>query len=279
MENRKISSNGWKAIESSQNPSIIAAYSAYKDSQEKDLENLGPQYYSQAVEGHFDYSSESTNALLDILLELCEEEGLRIYESFIKKFESFDADEDAERMKEDEIYSSMEEEDEADEIVARFEEEFGDNEPTVQEFAEFYHMLRTEGIDGIKIFNALEGLIPENEEEDEEGQEDQHFEGLKKFFEFNDIQEDEEGFDDFGFESPFCKPCEGTGCEECDGSGMKRNSVVNNDYKDRSMHNPYYGEEEDDELLAYDADTDADQMEEDEAQYERKSLKRFNDFK
>jgi hypothetical protein len=147
---------------------------------------------------------------------LCEEEGLRIYESFIKKFESFDADEDAERMKEDEIYSSMEEEDEADEIVARFEEEFGDNEPTAQEFAEFYHMLRTEGIDGIKIFSALEGLIPENEEE----------------------------------------------------------------------------EEEDGELLAYDADEDADQMEEDEiyssmeedveedeAQYERKSLKRFNDFK
>ena len=31
--------------------------------------------------------------------------------------------------------------------------------------------------------------------------------------------------DDFGFESPFCKSCEGTGCEECDGSGMKRNSV------------------------------------------------------
>ena len=212
MENRKISSNGWKAIESSQNPSILAAYRAYKDSQEKDLENLGPQYYSQAIEGHFDYNSESTNALLDILLELCEEEGLRIYESFLKKFESFDADEDAERMKEDEIYSSMDKEDEADEIVARFEEEFGDNEPTTQEFAEFYHMLRTEGIDGIKIFSALEGLIPENEDE-----------------------------------------------------------------------------EENDELLAYDADEDAERMkedeiyssmeEEDEAQYERKSLKRFNDFK
>ena len=38
--------------------------------------------------------------------------------------------------------------------------------------------------------------------------------------------------DDFGFESSFCKPCEGKGCEECDGSGMKRNPVVNNDYKD-----------------------------------------------
>jgi hypothetical protein len=31
--------------------------------------------------------------------------------------------------------------------------------------------------------------------------------------------------DDFGFESSFCKGCEGTGCEECDGSGMKRNSI------------------------------------------------------
>jgi len=31
--------------------------------------------------------------------------------------------------------------------------------------------------------------------------------------------------DDFEFESPFCKSCEGTGCEECDGSGMKRNSI------------------------------------------------------
>jgi len=36
--------------------------------------------------------------------------------------------------------------------------------------------------------------------------------------------DDEEEFD-FGFESPFCKSCEGRGCEECDGSGMKRNSV------------------------------------------------------
>ena len=31
--------------------------------------------------------------------------------------------------------------------------------------------------------------------------------------------------DDFGFESPFCKSCKGTGCEECDGSGMGRNSI------------------------------------------------------
>jgi len=30
---------------------------------------------------------------------------------------------------------------------------------------------------------------------------------------------------DFGFESPFCQSCKGNGCEECYGSGMKRNSI------------------------------------------------------
>jgi hypothetical protein len=40
--------------------------------------------------------------------------------------------------------------------------------------------------------------------------------------EFVDNDDDD---DDFGFESPFCKSCKGTGCEECDGSGMKRNSI------------------------------------------------------
>jgi hypothetical protein len=40
--------------------------------------------------------------------------------------------------------------------------------------------------------------------------------------EFADNDDDD---DDFGFESPFCKSCKGTGCEECDGSGMKRNSI------------------------------------------------------
>ena len=42
-------------------------------------------------------------------------------------------------------------------------------------------------------------------------------------------QFEEEDDYDFGFESPSCPSCKGNGCEECDGSGMKRNSVVNND--------------------------------------------------
>jgi hypothetical protein len=36
---------------------------------------------------------------------------------------------------------------------------------------------------------------------------------------------DDDDNDDFGFESPFCKSCKGTGCEECNGSGMKRNQI------------------------------------------------------
>ena len=36
---------------------------------------------------------------------------------------------------------------------------------------------------------------------------------------------DDDDNDDFGFESPFCKSCKGTGCKECDESGMKRNSI------------------------------------------------------
>lgn len=40
---------------------------------------------------------------------------------------------------------------------------------------------------------------------------------------YSDNDETEDG--DFGFESPFCKSCEGTGCEECDESGMKRNQI------------------------------------------------------
>ena len=39
---------------------------------------------------------------------------------------------------------------------------------------------------------------------------------------------DDEDYD-FGFESPSCPSCKGNGCEECNGSGMKRNSIFKND--------------------------------------------------
>lgn len=59
---------------------------------------------------------------------------------------------------------------EIEEILKRFKERFGDKRPTNQEFADFYHQLRTDGIDGMLIFDTLEDLIPNpegNTEEDE----------------------------------------------------------------------------------------------------------------
>ena len=56
---------------------------------------------------------------------------------------------------------------EIDEIISRFKDRFGDKKPTNQEFADFYHELRTDGIDGLLIFDTLEELIPNPEDEDE----------------------------------------------------------------------------------------------------------------
>ena len=50
-----------------------------------------------------------------------------------------------------------------DYIIAKFKERFAGKKPDatifntpIQEFAELYHDLRTEGVDGILIFNTLE---------------------------------------------------------------------------------------------------------------------------
>jgi len=61
------------------------------------------------------------------------------------------------------------------------------------------------------------------------------------------VENEEE--EDFGFESPFCKSCEGTGCEECDGSGMKRNSVVNNDEEGEYSEDEGYEGEPNEEIF------------------------------
>jgi hypothetical protein len=52
-----------------------------------------------------------------------------------------------------------------DEIFRRYKEKFGDKTPTHQEFADFYHELRSEGIDGILIFNTLDDVIPEEDDD------------------------------------------------------------------------------------------------------------------
>ena len=43
-----------------------------------------------------------------------------------------------------------------DYIIAKFKERFAGKKPSTQEFAELYHDLRTEGVDGILIFDTLE---------------------------------------------------------------------------------------------------------------------------
>lgn len=47
-----------------------------------------------------------------------------------------------------------------DYILKKYKEKFGHRKPTHQEFADFYHLLRKSGIDGILIFDTLDGFIP-----------------------------------------------------------------------------------------------------------------------
>jgi hypothetical protein len=155
----------------------------------------------------------------------------------LKKFENFDgfaADEEADQMKLDQAFGERDVQDavdsevdfqnegEAVDILARFEEEFGDNEPSNQEVMEFYHKLRSEGVDGIEIFDTLLSNNKIGEGDDENYSDD-------------DDNYDPEHDEDFG-------------AMRADGS----------------------------DDLGYD---DEEERVEDEEQYERRSLKRFNNFK
>ena len=150
----------------------------------------------------------------------------------LKKFENFDgfaADEEADQMKLDQAFGERDAQDEHDahdaqysqndeepvDVLARFEEEFGDNEPSSQELMEFYHKLRTEGVDGIEIFDTLLSNNKIGEGDDE-----------------NYSDEDEE-------------------------------------------YDNYENDEDDSDYISgYDDESRV----EDEEQYERRSLKRFNNF-
>jgi hypothetical protein len=57
---------------------------------------------------------------------------------------------------------------EKSEIEKRFEDEFGDKTPTTQDFAEFYHKLRSEGFDGIEIFQILDDKLPDDSDYSED---------------------------------------------------------------------------------------------------------------
>jgi len=156
----------------------------------------------------------------------------------LKKFENFDgfaADEEADQMNNDQIYADRDAQDaqdaqafggqeteEEEGLEARFEEEFGDNKPSNQEVMEFYHKLRSEGVDGIEIFDTLLSNNKIGEGDDENYSDD-------------DDNYDPEHDEDFG-------------AMRADGS----------------------------DDLGYD---DEEERVEDEEQYERRSLKRFNNFK
>lgn len=124
---------------------------------------------------------------------------LKVYENFMDSMNSNIAtDEEADMMKNDQIFSEEESEGieesqfGAEEILARWEEAFADKEPTTQDKYDFYHELRNEGFDGFLIFDTL---------------------GSKM-----DKEEDEYSFDEVQDECPVCNctPCE---CEDEDEDG------------------------------------------------------------
>ena len=69
---------------------------------------------------------------------------------------------------------------EVKEILNRFKDKFGDKRPTNQEFADFYHNLRSEGFDGILIFDTLEDLISNSEGDEEELKKSTSYERIQK---------------------------------------------------------------------------------------------------
>lgn len=89
---------------------------------------------------------------------------LKIYENFMDTRNSgIAADLEAGEMQNDQLYADMtadsfgteESQFGAEEILAKWEEKFGDRTPSKQEKYDFYHDLREEGFDGILIFDTL----------------------------------------------------------------------------------------------------------------------------
>ena len=99
---------------------------------------------------------------------------LKIYENFMDSRNSgIAADLEAGEIENDQIYADMDtdnfgtEESQfgAEEILAKWEETFGDKTPTTQEKYDFYHDLRQEGFDGMLIFDTLGDKMDRGEDE------------------------------------------------------------------------------------------------------------------
>jgi hypothetical protein len=99
---------------------------------------------------------------------------LKIYENFMDSRNSgIAADLEAGEIENDQIYADMDvdnfgtEESQfgSEEILAKWEETFGDKTPTTQEKYDFYHDLRQEGFDGILIFDTLGDKMDKEEDE------------------------------------------------------------------------------------------------------------------
>ena len=146
---------------------------------------------------------------------------LKIYENFMDSRNSgIVADLEAGEIENDQIYADMDadnfgtEESQfgSEEILAKWEEAFGDKTPTTQEKYDFYHDLRQEGFDGILIFDTLGDKM--DREEDEYSFDDDIHESNEVCDPCGDDEEDkekEENQDDEELD----EECSGCNCMPC----------------------------------------------------------------
>lgn len=146
---------------------------------------------------------------------------LKVYENFMDSRNSgIAADLEAGEIENDQIYTDMDvdnfgtEESQfgTEEILAKWEEAFGDKTPTTQEKYDFYHDLREEGFDGILIFDTLGDKM--DREEDEYSFDDDIHESNEVCEPCGDDEEDnekEENQDDEELD----EECSGCNCMPC----------------------------------------------------------------
>ena len=145
---------------------------------------------------------------------------LKIYENFMDSRNSgIAADLEAGEIENDQIYADMDadnfgtEESQfgAEEILAKWEEAFGDKTPTTQEKYDFYHDLREEGFDGMLIFDTLGDKM--DREEDEYSFDDDIHESNEACEPCGDDEEDKEKEENQ--DENLDEECSGCNCSPC----------------------------------------------------------------